>query len=42
MGGLCSAKLDAGASEREDVVSCFPEVGVGEEYMFKMFIEGTC
>ena len=40
--GFAFRRLDARAGEREDVVSCFPEVGVGEEYMFKMFIEGTC
>ena len=41
MCGLYSVELDARASEREDIVSCLPEVGAGEEYMLRGAVLAT-
>ena len=36
MCSLCSVKLNSGAGEGEDVISCFSEVEADEEYMPKV------
>ena len=41
MCGLCFVELDSRTGEREDDISCFSEVGVGEEYVQRGVVLAT-